>query len=50
MSMVEDLNIKQLEKYWLTASQKDIQAAREIFENTKKYVTVLFHIHLALEK
>jgi len=36
--------------YWKTASEKDFQAAQEILEKTTTYVTVLFYIHLAVEK
>lgn len=41
---------KKLVSYWLTASQKDLDAAKEIFNNTRHYVSVLFYIHLFIEK
>lgn len=43
-------NISKLSAYWIKASEIDASTARDIFENTTKYVTVLFHIHLAIEK
>ncbi len=41
---------KKLVSYWIAASQKDLDAAREIFRNTNNYVSVLFYIHLFIEK
>jgi HEPN domain-containing protein len=43
-------NYKKLVSYWITASEKDLHAAKEIFANTKNYVSVLFYIHLFIEK
>ena len=39
-----------LVQYWLKAAEMDMQTAVEIHDNTKKYVSVLFYIHLSLEK
>lgn len=43
-------DINKLVQYWLKAAEMDMQTAAEIHENTKKYVSVLFYIHLSLEK
>ncbi len=43
-------DIIKLCKYWIKASEIDYQAAREVYDNTGKYVSVLFHIHLSVEK
>jgi len=47
---VENREAKQLVRFWKEASIRDLDAARDIFEKTKNYVTVLFYIHLAIEK
>lgn len=48
--IMKQSEIKKLTDYWKTASEKDMDAAREIFKKTAKYVTVLFYIHLSIEK
>jgi HEPN domain-containing protein len=45
-----NVDYKKLVSYWITASEKDLHAAKEIFVNTKNYVSVLFYIHLFIEK
>ena len=47
---MENREAKQLVRFWKEASIRDLDAARDIFEKTKNYVTVLFYIHLAIEK
>jgi len=43
-------DINKLVKYWLKASEIDLQTARQVYDNTREYVSVLFHIHLSIEK
>lgn len=47
---MEKENLLKLADYWNKASEIDASTAYDIFQNTTKYVTVLFHIHLAIEK
>lgn len=42
---MEKENLSKLADYWNKASEIDASTALDIFQNTTKYVTVLFHIH-----
>ncbi|HOO73500.1 MAG TPA: HEPN domain-containing protein [Spirochaetota bacterium] len=47
---METKNNKKLVKFWKEAARKDLQTAVDIFDKTKNHVTVLFYIHLTIEK
>lgn len=47
---LEDSKTKQLIEYWVKGSKEDIQAASEIINQTSRFASGLFFLHLALEK
>ena len=47
---IDATKTKQLIDYWIEGSQEDLLGAREIINQTSRYVSGLFFLHLALEK
>ncbi len=47
--IIIDMNLKNIEKYWLKASNEDLSTAVTLQRN-KKFVPAMFFLHLAIEK